>query len=321
MTATYAPTRARTQRQAQRQASELDGSSHAAIGFVAGIGLGLLTTAAHHGSVATADAIIRDGLFGFLTAGLSLLPDADHPDASFAHAGGPVSHVVSHVISLLFGGHRQGFHSIFGVGVMCAVTASCSLWWPNRWALAGLALLLAICIAAGLRATRFVRHKADAFVVGAAIAGLSVWVVRGDLWWLCALGMALHILEDLKSGHGCALFWPILRRRFGGDGHQPAADRKAQADTPRRASAPRSGTRRPAARKPVTPNRPGTLPVPALASGKRLAWVTVARCTPCVLGSHGDCEDPKCPCTQGRHLIRPGAPRPPRAPDPEEPPF
>src|ERR1700691_119470 len=134
MTATYAPQAARTRRQALRQAEagRLDGSSHAEIGFVAGIGLGLLTTGAHHGDAATADAIIRDGLFGFLTAGLSLLPDADHPDASFAHAGGALSHVVSHVINLLFGGHRQGFHSIFGIGVMCAVTASCSLWWPNR---------------------------------------------------------------------------------------------------------------------------------------------------------------------------------------------
>jgi membrane-bound metal-dependent hydrolase YbcI (DUF457 family) len=311
MATTYAPRQARTQRQAkQAEAAHLEGSSHAAIGFVAGIGLGLITTGAHHGDPALTHAIIRDGLFGFLTAGLSLLPDADHPDASFAHAGGPISHVVSHVISLLFGGHRQGFHSIPGTAVMCAVVASCSLWWPNRWALGGLALLLAICIAAGLRATRFIRHKFDAFMVGAAIAGLSVWVVRADLWWLCALGMALHIAADMRSGHGCALFWPFYGGRIGGDGRQPVDRERPVTKRPPAAPGPRP------ARTKRTP--PAGLPVPVLEeTGRHLGWQQGELCPACVTRDHGDCVDKGCQCTRGKHLARPGArtSRPPAGPD------
>jgi membrane-bound metal-dependent hydrolase YbcI (DUF457 family) len=306
MAVTYAPRQARTQRQAE--AVRLEGSSHAAIGFVAGIGLGLLTTGVHHGDTATADAIVRDGLFGFLTAGLSLLPDADHPDASFAHAGGPISYVLSHVIALLFGGHRQGMHSIPGMAVFTAIVASCSLWWPNKWALAGLALGLAICIAAGLRATRFIRGKLEAFVAGALLAGMSVWVVRADLWWLCALGMALHIAADMRSGHGCALLWPFYGGRIGGDGKQPV-DRKRPV-TKRAPAAPGS---RPARAK----RTPGGVPVPVLEDGKHLTWAMPGRCGPCVVRDHGDCVDEHCGCTQGKHPARPGAraPRPPAGPD------
>jgi membrane-bound metal-dependent hydrolase YbcI (DUF457 family) len=317
MATTYAPRQARTQRQAigQAEAVHIEGSSHAAIGFVAGIGLGLITTGAHHGDTALVDAIVRDGLFGFLTAGLSLLPDADHPDASFAHAGGPVSYVVSHVIALLFGGHRQGMHSIPGTVLFSVIVASCSLWWPNRWALAGLALGLAICIAAALRATRFIRGKLEAFVAGALLAGMSVWVVRADLWWLCALGMALHIAEDLRSGHGCALLWPFYGGRIGGDGKQPAARKRPV--TKRTPAAPGP---RPARTKRSTP---GGMPVPVLEDGKHLTWQQGELCPACVTRDHRDCVDKGCQCTRGKHPARPGArtDRLPHAPDPEEPPF
>jgi membrane-bound metal-dependent hydrolase YbcI (DUF457 family) len=315
MAATYAPRQARTQRQArQAEAVRLEGSSHAAIGFVAGIGLGLITTGAHHGDTATADAIVRDGLFGFLTAGLSLLPDADHPDASFAHAGGPISYVLSHVIALLFGGHRQGMHSIPGTAVFTAIVASCSLWWPNKWALAGLALGLAICIAAGLRATKFIRGKLEAFLAGAMLAGMSVWVVRADLWWLCALGMALHIAADMRSGHGCALLWPFYGGRIGGDGRQPAGKR------PVTKRAPAASGSRPARAK----RAPGGVPVPVLEeTGRHLGWQQGELCPACVTRDHRDCVDKGCQCTRGQHPSRPGTriDRLPHAPDPEEPPF
>ena len=333
MTTTYAPARPRSRRQARQQAEavRLEGSSHAAIGFVSGIGLGLLTASPHHGGAAAADAIARDGLFGLVVGGLSLLPDSDHPDASFAHAGGPLSFVVSHVVALLFGGHRQGMHSIPGTALMCAVVAALSLGWPNRWALASLALLLAVCVAAGLRATRAVRHKADAFIVGCAVAGLAVWAVRADLWWLCALGMALHIAADELSGHGCALLWPFTRRRFGGDGHQPAASRKsrggksefqrrqaAAGKTPAARKAPASRPRK----RPVPAPAGYTLPVPATEPGTRLAWEAGARCGECLTKAHGECRDRGCKCPHGRHPNRPGAPGPRAArPLPDEPPF
>lgn len=332
MTATYAPARARTQRQAQKQAEavHLEGSSHAAIGFVAGIGIGLLTAGAHRGDTATADAIIRDLLFGFTAAGLSLLPDSDHPDASFAHAGGALSHVVSNVVALLFGGHRQGMHSIFGVALMCLVVASCSLWWPNHWALGGLALLLAVCIAAGLNATRRRRRPLDSFLWGCVLAGLAVWVVRGDLWWLCALGMALHIGADELTGHGCALFWPISRRRFGGDGHQPAAAGKSSAGQVRAKAAKAKAKR-------TAPTRPGAVPTrqadpwppqygaefyeepPVLLAANPNVKLWAQHCPACTVGDCRQCEDPKCECTRPRmkHPARPEAKaaRPPGPPD------
>lgn len=302
---------------------DMEGSSHAATGFLLGAGASLLTQAGTHG-VPFADALGHDLLFGVLTAGFALLPDADHPQASFAYAAGALSHGVSHLVAVVFGGHRQGFHSLFGVALMTVVTASCADWWPNKWALAGLALLIAVCVVAGLKATGFLRHGGRGrnrhrgalrrAIVGSAIAAAAVVYVRSDLWWLVALGMALHVFEDEFSGHGCALLWPLTNRRFGGDGHQPAKDR----GKPAAGRKPKSGYQKAKARatRPVTPKNPGR---PALSPGTG----AISMCISCMAGNCDACKGQGCKCPQPdtSHPGRKQASRKPPAELPDTPPY
>jgi membrane-bound metal-dependent hydrolase YbcI (DUF457 family) len=302
---------------------DMEGSSHAATGFVLGAGIGLLTQIGTHAhGVAVADSIGRDLMFGVLTAGFALLPDADHPDATFAHAAGGLSHGVSHLIAVLFGGHRQGFHSLFGIALMGIVTAACSVWWPNRWALGGLALLIAVCVVAGLKATGFLRHgrrgrsrgalRRALIGCGIAAAAVAAPQVRPDLWWLVALGMALHVFEDEFSGHGVGLLWPITNRRFGGDGHQPAKRRSGRK--------PKSGyqqARDRALRGPAAPKPPAR---PAFSSGKG----AISMCISCMAGNCVECKGRGCRCPQPdtSHPARKTARRKPVSAElPDEPPF
>jgi membrane-bound metal-dependent hydrolase YbcI (DUF457 family) len=306
---------------------DMEGSTHAATGFLLGTGVGLLTQIGTHAhGVAVADNIGRDLMFGVLTAGFALLPDADHPQASFAYAAGGLSHGVSHLVAFAFGGHRQGFHSLVGIGLMTVVTASCATWWPNKWALSGLALLIAVCVVAGLKATGFLRHGGRGrnrhrgalrrALVGIGIAAAAIVTVRADLWWLVALGMALHVLEDETTGHGCALLWPLTSRRFGGDGHQPARGRKPSAKGRR----PRSGYQQAKAKatRPVAPRSPSR---PPLSPGKG----AISMCLVCLAGNCEECKGQGCRCPQPdtSHPKRPSSRKPaaPAAELPDTPPF
>jgi len=90
--------------------------------MVVGALAGLATLPARrHGADAGFEAVAHCALFGLATAGLALLPDSDHHDASFAHAAGPLSWVIAHVVGLLFGGHRYGMHSIPGTALVAAL--------------------------------------------------------------------------------------------------------------------------------------------------------------------------------------------------------
>jgi membrane-bound metal-dependent hydrolase YbcI (DUF457 family) len=301
------------------------GVTHASTGFILGAGAGLLMSAAAPHGVATADAIGRDLMFGTLVAGFALLPDADHPKASFAFAAGGLSHGLAHMISALFGGHRGGTHSVFGTAAAAAGTAACTLWFPNRWALAGFCLAAAICMAAAFHATGFTRGRLTAFLAAAAVAGAAVALpaVRPDLWWLVALGMALHIIEDEPSGHGCALLWPFTSRRFGGDGRQPAGRRGGRSSQGGRR--PRSGYQKAKARatRPVTPKNPAR---PARSSGEG----AISMCLPCMAKDCEACKGQGCKCPQpasshpGRVTARPrpqDGPPPVPAPEDDIPPF
>jgi membrane-bound metal-dependent hydrolase YbcI (DUF457 family) len=309
---------------------DMEGTTHAATGLLLGAGIGLLTTGPLRGTgtvhdLAVAHAVGRDLLFGAMTAGMALLPDADHPDATFAYSAGAVSHGISHVIAVLFGGHRQGMHSLFGIAFWSAAAEACAVWWPNRWALGFLAAFLAICIVAGLKATGFMRHGGRGHryhggalrraLVGCGIAALAVTYARADLWWLVALGMALHILEDEFSGHGCALLWPFTRRRFGGDGHQPAARRSSPGRRPKSEFQKAKARAARASRGPVAPKAPSRPAARGLQS----------MCLRCMVGECDACKGQGCKCPQPAtsHLNRTGTRRKPaeRPELPDTPPY
>lgn len=264
----------------------MEGTTHAATGLLLGAGVGLLTGTAHAHGAALGANIGRDLLYGFVTAGAALLPDADHPKASFAYSAGPLSHGISHLVAVLAGGHRQGTHSFAGIGAVIFVTELLGVWlYPNRYALVGLAVLLALCVTAGLKATGFARHGLGAVLVGGVLAAAAVTYVRADLWWLVALGMALHILEDEFTGHGCALLWPILNKRIGGDGRQPARGRASG----RRPRSEFQKAKARAARGPAAP-KPAARPKGRTAQGPKLM------CPGCWVDDHEECKGQGCGC-------------------------
>ena len=315
---------------------DMEGTTHAATGFLAGTGIGLLVHASSHpvGHLAVAHNIGIDLLFGAVGAGLALLPDADHPKASFAYSAGFVSRGLSHLMAVVFGGHRAGMHSLFGMALFSLATEAGAVWFPNLYSLAAVAVVLAMTTGAGLAATGFAKHGLTALFWGAVLAGLAVWAVRGDLWWLVLLGMGLHIAEDMCTGHGVTLLWPFYLKRIGGDGKQPARSRQRKPVVQRPAPAeddgwqgqdfgpnlPRSAAGRPAPAATAAPTAPfRTGPWKPKGFGAAVAWTQY--CGECLDGDHGECTDRGCKCDVRQHPKRPGQPKPPRPPLPDEPPY
>jgi membrane-bound metal-dependent hydrolase YbcI (DUF457 family) len=277
----------------------VEGTTHASTGVLLGAGVALLLHAGAGHGVPAWHGAATDVLFGLVTGGFALLPDADHPKASFARAAGPLSHGISHLVAVLTGGHRKGMHSLPGVAVIALLVQFCAVWHPTHWTLGILAGLMAICIAAGLGATGFARHGLTALLWGGIVAGLAVHFIRADLWWLAALGMALHIIEDMFTGHGVALLWPLTRRRFGGT-QKKAVARTSRA---RRRPAPRQGRTRPET-PPVRTTRP---PKTRTAPWKPDVRMWQSMCAECIEGDHAGCTDKDCQC-EPRDVVHPNRP-------------
>ena len=293
---------------------DMEGTTHAATGMLAGAGIGLLLHAGghHHGVIVWEDAA-QDVLFGMVTAGMALLPDADHPKASFAYSAGFISRGLAHLVSVLFGGHRAGMHSLFGVALFTLLAETGAVWTTGPWPKVAVGAVIAMLIAAGLGATGFARGW-TALGIGALAAYAVLHFVPGELWWMVALGMGIHIAEDLCTGHGTALLWPVFRHRIGGDGRQPAGSRSPA----KRRPAPRpAGRPAPAGAAKTAPYRTG--PWKPTRLSRAMDWTVM--CGECLTGEHGECTDRGCKCDRSQHPKRPGGPPVPPAPLPDEPPF
>lgn len=227
---------------------DMEGTTHAATGVIAGAAMGFITHAGPwspvlvggHEFPALPLRAAHIALFAVTLGGLALLSDADHPDASFAHAAGPVSMGISHLVTVLFGGHRQGMHSVPVLTAWALLVQTLAVWAPTQAGQAFVGVFLAICIAAALRATGFARSAFGALVMGALVAWCALKYDPGALWWLFSLGMAIHITEDEFTGHGCALWWPFSKHRVGGRQERKTSAKKT------------TTTRRPASGRPAT---------------------------------------------------------------------
>lgn len=314
----------KTRSSAGEHEGDMEGTTHAATGMLAGAGIGLLIHAgAHHHGALLAEDIGTDLLFGAVTAGLALLPDADHPKASFAYSAGFVSRGLSHLASVLFGGHRAGLHSLFGVALFTLLAQWGAVWSHGLYPHIAVGAVLAMLIAAGLGATGFARGW-TALAIGGIAAYAALHFVPGELWWMVALGMSIHIAEDMCTGHGVTLLWPVYRKRIGGDGRQPAKSRQRPGRV-RRPDPSEQGIpwrHAPAeAAAPDAPYRTGPLRTRPYKPGRfdrAMDWEL--QCGDCLGGDHGSCRDRGCQCKRGAHPNRPG-PAAPRPPLPDQPPF
>lgn len=181
------------------------GRSHALSGLAAGAAAGLYVS---HGGLA------HTALLAGLTAGFATLPDLDHCGTTAARSLGLLSEVFAWIVEHISGGHRHGTHSLLGAAV---VTSLAWLAWVFRATVpgkAGLALIVALAVAAGLRALHIGGHLADA--AAAAGAGWLAW--QG--WPLsvvplaCGLGWVTHMLGDSLTDSGVMWLWPFSLRRY-----------------------------------------------------------------------------------------------------------
>jgi membrane-bound metal-dependent hydrolase YbcI (DUF457 family) len=149
-------------------------------------------------------------------AGAAMLPDLDHPNATVARSLGPITAVLSKVVSKLAGGHRMGTHSLpFAAAMGVLVTFGLSQWQSPI-------LALALCFFFTSLVVR-VLTEADGAVcaaISAAVAGVIVMATpagAGDLSWLAlaiTLGCLLHMLADMVTTEGIPLAWPASRKKI-----------------------------------------------------------------------------------------------------------
>jgi membrane-bound metal-dependent hydrolase YbcI (DUF457 family) len=164
--------------------------------------------------------------------GLALLPDIDHRSSTITRMWGPLSGGysarvwgkrrtvlpgVSHLVSAVCGGHRNGTHSI------PAILLTLGLVWVATWSRVGTALVLMVATGAVLAAGMVMVGTAPRknwqanLGLSAAVAAAS-WSqgLTAPSWlpWAMALGVAAHILGDCLTIQGCPLSWPVSLDRL-----------------------------------------------------------------------------------------------------------
>lgn len=157
-------------------------------------------------------------LAAVLGAGAAMVPDLDHPHATFARTYGPLTRVLSWVVSRVSGGHRNGTHSLLGVLVFTA----------GAWAatLSPVAAGVVVWLLAGVAARAFgvsapvhpvLTETVNAIMVAAATVALVAFAPH-LLWvlpWCVAAGTLAHIIGDCVTGTGCPLAWPLSQYMVG----------------------------------------------------------------------------------------------------------
>lgn len=154
-----------------------------------------------------------------VTAGAALLPDADHHAATISRSLPPVSSLLVRGVGAVAGGHRQGTHSLIGI---VAFTALAALLVIPRIAIAGKAfqigswVLVLLLVAFAAKPLRLTRGWISCWAVAIATATGLAWFAPASLWWLpvsVAVGVTIHIIGDLLTEQGVALWWPWKQGR------------------------------------------------------------------------------------------------------------
>jgi membrane-bound metal-dependent hydrolase YbcI (DUF457 family) len=182
------------------------GREHALSGVAAGAAAGELILHLPPGGVAA--------LAG-LTGAFATLPDLDQCESSAARCLGLLSEAFAWAVEHLSGGHRHATHSVLGVAAFSAWAWAGYHWRHDLPGRGALGLLLALAIAAGLRALRLGGHPGDLAAVGAASAIAAGGADLQQVTLACALGCAVHIAGDMLTVRGCPLAWPLTMRHFG----------------------------------------------------------------------------------------------------------
>lgn len=152
-----------------------------------------------------------------VAAGGAMLPDFDHPKATVARGLGPVTMGLAGVVSAVSGGHRNGTHSILGVGAFTALT-----WGIGQAGGVWLGVWVGFLFAVAMAALRLDLSKKVFAHYGLSLAGGVGLAYLGALGMFdprlfpvaVAVGASAHLLGDMVTKEGVPLLWPVWRKRF-----------------------------------------------------------------------------------------------------------
>lgn len=193
----------------------MKGSVHAAIGASAPIGVVLTQHV----------TVLQGAVMSAVSAGFSLLPDLDHPDACASRALGPVAHKlirnlariavdatalpgdVGHV-KWMEARERDPYHRTLTHTLVAAVTVA-AITFGSAWihpVAAGVLAAAGVLLLGPLRKVPF-----SVLALGAAASAAGAATLLSP--WLLALavgcGYASHIVGDSCTKAGVPAFWPI----------------------------------------------------------------------------------------------------------------
>ncbi len=164
--------------------------------------------------------------------GFAMLPDLDTGGvtsrrgfprlhgSTIALMWGPITGLLAELLGRLFGGHRNGSHSILGIFGTAMVAGVLATAYPGRL------FLLALAIGLALEALAFAIPGTleELWPVNLVVSfGVAWWVLglpgsaddRFPLWLPAALlvGSATHVIGDMLTVGGIAPLWPVSRIR------------------------------------------------------------------------------------------------------------
>ncbi|GAA3735743.1 metal-dependent hydrolase [Salinactinospora qingdaonensis] len=151
-------------------------------------------------------------------AGAALVPDLDHKNATITQTYGLVTGTLSALFSWIFGGHRNGTHSLLFALLMGGLTQLLALW--SELAVQIFVFLLVGIALNGLGFGMDKNRAAAAVLNAMGTAGivLALYTSGVDYSWMglaVAFGCLLHFVGDMATHMGVPLFWPISKYRVG----------------------------------------------------------------------------------------------------------
>lgn len=165
-----------------------------------------------------------------LCAGAAMVPDCDHHSGTIAYSLPPVSRWICRGVAFVSGGHREGTHSLLGIGAFWLISAAASLLVlevKGRDVALGGAVIAMLMIAFAAKVFGLARETGRGFggpvkdVLGSVIgpwllsltgAGLITWFLDYRWEWLpfcIALGCFIHIVGDMLTPQGVPWLWPF----------------------------------------------------------------------------------------------------------------
>ncbi|MUL41013.1 metal-dependent hydrolase [Streptomonospora sp. PA3] len=151
-------------------------------------------------------------------AGAALIPDLDAKSSTITNTYGVFTRALSALFNWMFGGHRNGTHSLLFALLMGALTQALALWSPLAVQVF-VVLLLGIAfngLGLGNEKNRVAYEVINA--MGTVAVALALYTAGTSYDWIglaVALGCLLHFAGDMATELGVPLLWPFSKYRFG----------------------------------------------------------------------------------------------------------